>query len=157
MFDAAIIGAGISGLATAHALRQKGLKVVVLERQHRAGGNAVSERFGGFLMEHGPSTVSAISEDANRFSRQLDLDATRHPLGEKVRRRYLVGGGRLRGMSVHPLGFLMSGYLSPLARVVSSLNSSVAFMTLKSQTKCTTDLKEESLGWCFETEAFSRC
>ncbi|HJO86210.1 MAG TPA: FAD-dependent oxidoreductase, partial [Rhodospirillales bacterium] len=37
--DVAIIGGGISGLATAYNLAGKGLDVVVLERQVHAGGN----------------------------------------------------------------------------------------------------------------------
>jgi phytoene dehydrogenase-like protein len=51
--DVAIIGAGISGLVAAHSLRAAGCGVLVLERQVRPGGNAISERIGGFLMEHG--------------------------------------------------------------------------------------------------------
>ncbi|MCP3971906.1 MAG: NAD(P)/FAD-dependent oxidoreductase, partial [Rhodobacteraceae bacterium] len=53
----AVIGAGISGLATAAALAECGCDVTVLERQVGVGGNAISERFDGFLMEHGPSTL----------------------------------------------------------------------------------------------------
>jgi len=56
--DVAIVGGGVSGLTTAHALRTDGHSVLVLERQVRPGGNAISERIGGFLMEHGPSTVN---------------------------------------------------------------------------------------------------
>ena len=59
MVDVAVIGGGVSGLATAWNLRRQGLDVVVLERQANPGGNAVSERIGGFLMEHGPSTIDA--------------------------------------------------------------------------------------------------
>ena len=53
--DVAVVGAGVSGLATAHELARRGYAVAVLEHQARSGGNAVSERLGGFLMEHGPS------------------------------------------------------------------------------------------------------
>ena len=111
MLDVAVIGSGVSGLATAYHLKQHGLDVVVLERQTRPGGNAVSERFGGFLMEHGPSTIAATSAPALEFSRRLGLDAGRCELGEGVRRRYLVGDGRLRGIPLHPMGFLTSNYL----------------------------------------------
>jgi oxygen-dependent protoporphyrinogen oxidase len=110
--DVAIIGGGISGLATAYSLKNKGHRVVVLERQHHPGGNAVSERIDGFLMEHGPSTVNALSDTADRFSSELGLEATRCELGDGVTNRYLVKAGRLSGIPVHPLGFLTSGYLS---------------------------------------------
>jgi oxygen-dependent protoporphyrinogen oxidase len=98
-------------------LTRQGHRVVVLERQVRAGGNAVSERIGGFLMEHGPSTVTAAIPDAARLAQSAGLDDRRCDLGPDVRYRYLAGGGRLHRISTHPLGFLTSGYLSPLARL----------------------------------------
>ena len=116
-FDVAIIGGGVSGLSAAYALTAQGYKVVVLERQIRPGGNAQSEKFGGFLMEHGPSSVNAQAMEAVGLSRDLGLESLRTELDTQVKSRYLVGGGRLQGISTHPLGFLMSGYLSPLARL----------------------------------------
>lgn len=110
--DVAIIGGGVSGLACAFDLKRQGHRVVVLERQANPGGSAHSERIGGFLMEHGPTTVNAGSAVANDFSNELELNGVRCDLGSGVRRRYLMGDGALRGISVHPLGFLLSGYLS---------------------------------------------
>ena len=116
-FDVAIIGSGVSGLSAAYELTGMGYKVVVLERQVNPGGNAVSERIDGFLMEHGPSSVNAQAMEAVGLSEDLGLDCVRTELGEDVKSRYLVGDGRLQGISTHPLGFLMSGYLSPMARL----------------------------------------
>lgn len=115
--DVAIIGGGVSGLATAYGLKRLGHRVAVLERQATSGGNAVSERFGGFLMEHGPSTMNADSTAATGLSRELGIDHDRCDLGDGVRQRYLVARGRLQGISTSPLGFLFSGYLSPRARL----------------------------------------
>jgi len=115
--DVAVIGAGVSGLATAYDLKQRGHSVVVLERQSRPGGTAVSERDGGFLMEHGPSTMNAYVPAAGAVSTELGLDGWRCDLGTGVRRRYLVSGGRLAGISTGAFGFLTAGYLSPLAKL----------------------------------------
>ena len=68
-------------------------------------------------MEHGPSTVNAASAAADALSLQLGLDGERRDLGPGIRRRYLVGTGRLSGIPIHPLGFLVSDYLSPGARL----------------------------------------
>ena len=114
--DVAVIGGGVSGLAVAYELVSRGHEVVVLERQVRAGGNAVSERIGGFLMEHGPSSVNAASP-ATALSGTLGIDGLRCDLGPQVCYRYLTGGGRLHQISTHPFGFLSSGYLSPRARL----------------------------------------
>ncbi len=115
--DVAVIGGGISGLALAYDLKRQGRRVTVLERQANAGGNAVSERIGGFLMEHGPSTVNATSAVAVDFLRELGLDAERFDLGAGARRRYLVKRGVLQGLPAHPLGIFTSSYLSPRARL----------------------------------------
>lgn len=116
-YDVAVIGGGISGLTTAYELSQQGHKVVLLERQVHAGGNAVSERMGGFLMEHGPSTVNAQSTAAVSLSKRLGLTDDQCDLGDGVKQRYLVGDGALKGIPVHPLGFLLSNYLSMRGRL----------------------------------------
>jgi protoporphyrinogen/coproporphyrinogen III oxidase len=115
--DVAIIGAGISGLVAADDLTRRGHRVVVLERQARPGGNAVSERHAGFLMEHGPSTMNAYIPAALEISRHLGLDNQRQELGDGVRNRYLVNGGGLSAIPMGALGFLSADYLSPMARL----------------------------------------
>jgi oxygen-dependent protoporphyrinogen oxidase len=115
--DAAVIGGGVSGLTAAHELLRRGHRVVVLERQVRAGGNAISERVDGFLMEHGPSSVNAASSAAAELSAAFGLDPLRCGLGPGVRYRYLTGTDGLHRISTHPLGFLLSNCLSPGARL----------------------------------------
>lgn len=110
--DAVIIGGGISGLSAAHSLHRKGYSVLVLERQVRTGGNAISERFGGFLMEHGPSTVNLAMPGVATLAGRLDLAGLRTGLGSGVRKRYLTKGARLAGIGLSPLAFLTSRYLS---------------------------------------------
>ena len=110
--DVIVIGGGVSGLATAFDLMRHGHKVIVLERQVRIGGNAISERIGGFLMEHGPSSISASSAQAVALSQALGLVHQRCNVGPGTHRRYLVNGGALQGISIGPFGFLTSSYLS---------------------------------------------
>ena len=51
-----VVGGGISGLAAAWRLRERGLEVVVLEAGDRTGGKIHSEATaGGWLVEHGPN------------------------------------------------------------------------------------------------------
>jgi protoporphyrinogen/coproporphyrinogen III oxidase len=115
--DVVVIGAGVSGLATANHLMARGFDVRVLERQVRVGGNATTERFGGFLMEQGPTTLNAAYPKAMESINALGLDGAAIELGEGVRKRYLRNGRSLHGINVSRMGFLLSGYLSPGARL----------------------------------------
>ncbi len=49
-----ILGAGLSGLATALALRQQGLETTILEREPEVGGLARSFRVDGYTFDYGP-------------------------------------------------------------------------------------------------------
>lgn len=116
MHDVIVIGGGISGLATAHDLMTRGFDVQLLERQVRTGGNAISERFDGFLMEHGPSTFNASVPQAVDQITALGLLEGAHDLGPNVKQRYLRDAGKLTGISASPMGFFKSDYLSLKAR-----------------------------------------
>ncbi len=112
MHDVLVIGGGISGLATAYDLMQRGLDVQLLERQVRTGGNAISEGFDGFLMEHGPTTFNASVPQAVEQITALGLLDQAHDLGPDVKRRYLRDDGKLTGIPANPMGFFTSNYLT---------------------------------------------
>lgn len=57
MYDALIIGGGITGLATAYFLHKKGQKVLLVEKEARVGGWIRSEKKEGFLIEYGPRAL----------------------------------------------------------------------------------------------------
>ena len=114
--DVTVIGGGVSGLSAAHALIGLGYRVAVLERQVRVGGKAYSERIGGFLMEHGPSSL--VAEGAGlSLPAELGLDHARVELGAAVRRRYIVADRRLHGIAIHPAAFVTNRFLSGAGRL----------------------------------------
>jgi len=115
--DVLVIGAGVSGLATAEALLARGCDVQVVERQADVGGNATSQQFDGFLMEHGPTTLNAAFPKAMTRIEGLGLAQSRVNLGPNVRKRILRDGDALHGISTRRLGFFLSSYLSPGARL----------------------------------------
>lgn len=75
--SAVVVGAGLSGLAAAHRLRQAGLQVVVLERASRPGGLARTEMHDGYLIDTGPDLINSS------FTRYLDL-AREVGLGDRI-------------------------------------------------------------------------
>ena len=58
---ALIVGAGISGLVCAHALRKAGVDALVIEASGRAGGAIHSHRRDGYLLEFGPQSFSGTA------------------------------------------------------------------------------------------------
>jgi len=54
--DVVVIGAGVTGLVTSFLLTRKGLKVLLLEKNNRVGGQMRSIREDGFVFESGPNT-----------------------------------------------------------------------------------------------------
>jgi protoporphyrinogen/coproporphyrinogen III oxidase len=72
-YPVAIVGGGISGLATALALSRAGVRFVLLESSPRWGGRILSERDSGFLVEGGPDSLFAQKPAAIEMCRELGL------------------------------------------------------------------------------------
>lgn len=68
-----IIGAGITGLAAAYALAERGVPFVVLEASSRAGGLIHTEHAEGFTIEAGPDSLLAQKPAAIELCEALGL------------------------------------------------------------------------------------
>lgn len=115
--DIAVVGGGISGLSAAWTLVRAGLRVRLFEKRHAVGGRIVSERTGGFLMEHGPNALIAPAPGAEQLISGLTLCDSRIERGDRVRHRYLVRDGQARALPLDPLRFFASGFFSLGARL----------------------------------------
>jgi len=115
--DIAVIGAGISGLTTAHALAAAGHDVVVLDRRSAPGGRIHTERRDGFLVEHGPNSLVSPAPGAEALIDALGLAGARIERGEQVKKRYLVRDGRAHALPLDPFGFFASGFFSLRGRL----------------------------------------
>ncbi|MBI1942322.1 MAG: protoporphyrinogen oxidase [Betaproteobacteria bacterium] len=113
MADVAVIGAGISGLTVAHALRDTGHEVVVLDKENRSGGRMRSERIEGFLMEHGPNGMAFPAPCAERLIGESGLAEQAITGDPDARHRYIVRRGRARRLAQSARGILASGLVSP--------------------------------------------
>lgn len=92
-----VVGAGVAGLAAAHALvrRAPGLDVVVLEQASRAGGLVQTERTPeGFVVEHGADTMITTKPWGVQAAHEVGL-AGDLVGGTGPRRTYVATGGRL--------------------------------------------------------------
>jgi oxygen-dependent protoporphyrinogen oxidase len=112
-----VIGGGISGLAAARAAAE-GLggasEVLVLEKEARVGGKALTAVEGDWKVELGPAGFLAPDPAIDRLTRAAGIERELQPADEAAARRFLVRGGRMREVSAHPARFVSSGILGPL-------------------------------------------
>ena len=71
--DTIIIGAGISGLSTAHFLSKKNSQFLVLESSDRVGGIIQSKKIKEFICEMGPNTVLLNNDSITQIVKDLNL------------------------------------------------------------------------------------
>src|SRR6476659_9714563 len=98
----AIIGGGITGLATAHRLielanqEQKQISVTIFEASPRLGGTIHTQYRDGFLLERGPDSFISEKPEALALVKRLGIESQIIQTNEQNRRSFIVKHGRLR-------------------------------------------------------------
>lgn len=101
-----IVGAGVSGLATAFRLQQlaPAVEFTVLEQRERVGGNAWTEQRDGFQVELGPNGFLDNKPSTVQLCRDLGIGDQLIPASEAAgKNRYLFLDGKLKRL---PAGLL---------------------------------------------------
>jgi len=114
----AIVGAGISGLATGYALlsRQPGLELVILEAGLRAGGKVWTDHAPeGYACEWGVNGFLNNKPGTLELMAQLGLEAL--PGYEAANRRYIYRRGALHPLPESAPAFVASGLMSLRGRL----------------------------------------
>jgi protoporphyrinogen/coproporphyrinogen III oxidase len=104
-----VVGAGISGLACAHALRKSGAQVLVLESSPSPGGMIHSIEEGGYLFEAGPQSFSTTA-GLNSLINELGLGSVL-VAAPPAAPRYILVNGKLHPVPLSPGSFLSSPFL----------------------------------------------
>ena len=110
-----VVGAGLSGLAAAHALAGRGIEVVVLESAPQAGGVIRSERQDGFLLELGPNTVRPTAQLVSLI-RELGL-SDEVGFADPSAPRYVDFAGVLHALPASPGGLVATRLLSTAGKL----------------------------------------
>ncbi|MGE4530819.1 MAG: protoporphyrinogen oxidase [Acidithiobacillus sp.] len=113
MEDVIVVGAGISGLATAYFLRQRGWNPLVLEAGPRVGGNLQSYREEGFLRDTGPNSLLLKGDIVPTWLHELGLETEQVEANAVARRRYIVNQNH-QPVAIGP-GILLKGSLLSLS------------------------------------------
>ncbi len=97
-----IIGGGISGLATAYSLEEmakkegKSVSITLLEKKNQIGGNILTERENGFLIEGGPDCFLSEKPWAIKLTEKLGISDKLLCTNDEYRKTYIFWKGRLR-------------------------------------------------------------
>lgn len=117
-----VIGGGISGLSTAHMVRERdpSAEVVLLEQAARVGGNIVTERPDGFVIDGGPDSWVANKPHATTLAKKLGLESELIGTIPENRKALLAWGD-----SLHPLpeGFVLGVPTSIMPIITTGLFS----------------------------------
>ncbi|WP_411282040.1 protoporphyrinogen oxidase [Gemmatimonas sp.] len=97
----AVVGAGITGLVAAYALRRRGVNVTLYEASGHAGGAIRTSHTDGFLAEHGPNSF-VTSAPVEALIAQLDLQDDVVEANPNANRRYIVRNGMLQSFPMTP-------------------------------------------------------
>ncbi len=117
MYDAAVIGAGISGLSAACRIQSAGLSVVVLESEESPGGNMRTVRESGYLLERGPHSFLGSSRAIWKLLADVSFTDSVQPATPAARYRYIYRDGRLHALPLSPLQFITTKLLSTRAKL----------------------------------------
>ena len=110
-----LVGAGISGLVCADALRKAGIDAHVVESSATPGGVIRSELRDDYFLEYGPQSFNATSAVLN-LCRELHIDDRLLQAPPNVP-RYVLVKGTLRPVPLSPPAFIASSLFSPLTKV----------------------------------------
>jgi oxygen-dependent protoporphyrinogen oxidase len=110
-----VVGAGISGLVCAYALRKAGIDAHVVESSDVPGGVIHSERRDDYLLEFGPQSFNATSALLN-LCRELHIDdqLVQAPANAP---RYVLVNGTVRPVPLSPPAFMASSLFSPVTKL----------------------------------------
>ena len=96
-----VVGGGLSGLAAAYAVVReanregRSVRVMLLEASGRLGGNVLTERRDGFVIEAGPDSFVVTRPHALKLCEELGLGPRLIETRPENRRVYIARGGRL--------------------------------------------------------------
>lgn len=118
--DVVVVGGGIAGLGAAYTLTRRGLDVVVLEREHEAGGRMRSRRaWDGLWFDLGGEHLTSKDEAFLRYMREFGLEDQRVPyLATETGMSFQIyrGGRSYEFDMVRPQKMLTFGAISPRGR-----------------------------------------
>jgi oxygen-dependent protoporphyrinogen oxidase len=114
----AIIGGGISGLATAHFIRKiakklgRPVQIDLFESEKRTGGKFDAYTDSGYTVEAGPNGFLDSKPWTLALVKDLGMESDLLPSDQSAARRFIFSRGRLHELKASPVSFFLGGPLS---------------------------------------------
>lgn len=126
----AIIGAGITGLASAYYLKQQNpnIDVTIYESSNRPGGKIQSYRQDGYMIELGPESYLGRKTIMTDLAKDIGLeqDIITNTTGQSYifakNKLYPIPGGSIMGIPTDIKPFLTTKLISPLGKLRAGLD-----------------------------------
>ncbi|MFP4090548.1 MAG: protoporphyrinogen oxidase [Cyclobacteriaceae bacterium] len=112
-----ILGAGITGLATAWWLRKAGYEVSIIEARSEPGGSMQSVRKEGFLIDYGPNSGLDTTPLIRQLVEEAGLTGQLIYANQQSKKRYILKHGSLHALPTSPLAFLSTSLFSTSAKL----------------------------------------
>ena len=114
--DVVVIGAGLTGLTTAYALKHKGIAVRVVEKSDKIGGQIQTHTEGGFTFESGPNTGSISVPEVTELMEELEKtsngECVLETAPDAAKRRLIWKGDKFHDLPSGPIGGLTTPLFS---------------------------------------------
>lgn len=107
-----VLGAGISGLATAYWLKKDGFDVHILESKSEPGGAMETITKDGFTIDFGPNSGLETSPLISRLAEDIGLKYQMIYANEESNKRYILKNDKLHPLPTSPPAFIKTKLFS---------------------------------------------
>lgn len=115
--DVLVLGAGISGLATAYWLKKEGFNVKILERNNEPGGAMETINENGFLIDFGPNSGLETTPLIAQLAEEIGIKDQMIYANEAANIRYILKNNQLMPLPTSPQAFLKTNLFSAKAKL----------------------------------------
>lgn len=112
-----ILGAGISGLATAHWLEKEGFDVTILENSFEPGGAMITKFVDDFLVDFGPNSGLETTPKIKEIVEDVGLADEMIYANQEGNIRYILKNNELVPLPTSPVKFITSKLFSTQAKL----------------------------------------
>lgn len=112
-----IIGAGITGLSTAHWLEKEGFEVSIIEQNSQAGGAMVTEVVDNFIIDFGPNSGLETTPKIKEIVTDVGLSDEMIYANQEGNTRYILKNNELLPLPTSPFKFVGTKLFSTSAKL----------------------------------------